>query len=105
MSSKTHKKTTEVRIWFCDICGEECENRSCRACGRTICRSCSTYDDRDHGDYPDRFCVACWGHGTPAREKIKQVEQAYDDWMSDREEAWRDAAKKASEAQMNENRT
>lgn len=67
------KPATKKRVEkiYCDVCERDCTMRyiNCVLCGREVCkydwqrkaaeRQCMGTDERDYGDYPDKYCIIC----------------------------------------------
>jgi hypothetical protein len=74
MSVKTVTKQIEQPEYHCDFCDKIIDNRRCIICERNICDKHIVFDNRDYGDYPDRYCKICWYIGEPYRAKMKEIE-------------------------------
>ena len=89
--------------WYCDICKNIINDRyssyNCKCCNKDLCNRCSIYDDRDMGDYPDRYCKSCWKVGEPFRKKIEEIKNGVYKEESRLEEEWFQKAK--SEQRIN----
>jgi len=86
MRVETGKEEVIKYSYICDICGKGTEHhRVCSICGRDLCSSCTKFDPRDMGDYPDKFCGQCF-----------EIGQKYLDRIGIEQEKWRDEAMKAA---------
>lgn len=62
------EKEVEVITYICDICKKESKRREsfihCTLCKRLVCygtfSSCTQYDPRESGDYPNKYCPICY---------------------------------------------
>lgn len=79
--------------YICDLCGKETGyHRICNICGRDICSSCTKFDPRDMGDYPDKYCEPCFKIGQKYLDQISAEEDKYDKIVENLEQEWRDEA-------------
>ena len=89
------EKTETVKrvVLTCDECGKRIKsNRRCCLCKKMLCETHTVYDDRDHGDYPDKYCASCWDAGENFRIEMKRLEDEYDKKLDALQDAWTDAA-------------
>jgi len=79
--AKTIKATTQkVTVITCDAidCKEKITSTgygyrgSCSLCKRDICRTHTTYDPDEPGDYPDNFCPKCVEIWIPMRREMNE---------------------------------
>jgi hypothetical protein len=90
---------------LCDLCLlEEKENvigqlsaSSCYMCSRHICREHMVFDDRDHGDYPTKYCTHCWEIGIDYRNKMEEIEDESDSKIEEQLDLWTEEALKEIE--------
>jgi len=98
MKRNIDKTVTAVEV-SCDMCGgdvtntRECPARECCMCEKDICGHCTVFDERDHGDYPARFCEACWDLGRPYREEQRLVEEWAEARVVATEKGWDEACR------------
>ena len=79
--------------YVCDICGKgSAHRRACGICGRDICSGCTKFDPRDHGDYPEKYCVICFNVGQKYLEKIMAEQEKFDATIEELEQDWKDEA-------------
>lgn len=64
-------------------------------CGKHICEKHTIYDNRDFGDYPDRYCKSCWNIGKIYREKMDNIEMKADMLQDRLANKWKIEALKA----------
>ena len=100
------KKTKEVTQTvneseiLCDLClleGKEKKigseySRYCHLCERDICEEHIVFDDRDHSDYPNKYCISCWEIGEKYRYKMEEIEEAADEKIEEVEKEWKKLA-------------
>lgn len=89
MSKTTKTVLKNVTTYQCDICGKNARpRRTCRLCGKTICKSCR-YDDYNHcGDYAYIYCKPCWEIGESYRIKIEEIENIADKKIDNLTKEW-----------------
>jgi hypothetical protein len=78
---KTEKRIREISEdhYFCDLCGKGMRYYgTCSMCGRDICKKCTEYDERDNGDYPNKYCKECWEIGRIFRELEEIVRNEFE---------------------------
>lgn len=89
MGIKVSTKTQKIKEYFCDECGKRTGfNNICIMCKKYLCSKCIVFDDRDYGDYPDRYCQKCWEIGRPYRLKIAELEQECDEKIEELQNNW-----------------
>lgn len=82
--------------YVCDICGKGTEHhRICSICGRDLCSSCTKFDPRDMGDYPEKFCDQCFNIGRKYLDRFSVEQEKFDTLIEEIEQEWRDEAIKA----------
>lgn len=82
MISRTVDRVVEEKcvIYACDICKLECGTepnkylRTCKMCGKEVCRTCRTTQYEGGSDYSTCYCNRCWEIGTPFREQYEALE-------------------------------
>jgi len=94
----TPEKTISKSVRICDICKQEGSTVVCVQCRRDACsnytKDCSTYDSRDHGDYPDRYCKIC--HNI----KFEKYKQEYLDIEQEAEDKYQKLNEKITEESL-----
>ena len=92
--------------YICDLCGKETGyHRVCSICGRDICSSCTKFDPRDMGDYPEKYCESCFNIGQKYLGQISAEEEKCDVIVENLEQEWRDEATKVLKKGQNVGQT
>jgi len=95
MGSKETTETIKVVVYNCDVCGKTLDRvNRCHICEKDLCYCCTTYDDRDCGDYPTKYCDQCWDIGKPYREKMATIENESDEKICKLNAQWKNEAMK-----------
>jgi len=95
MSEKKVIIESSVTKYFCDICNTEMQQASkCYICGKDLCVKCVTFDNRDWGDYPTRYCDNCWLIGETYREEMLKIENDADEKIAELRKKWKQQALK-----------
>ena len=87
--------TVKTRIYVCDECFKTVSDKRlwpCVVCGKLICFDCYIPDERDPGDYPDKYCQNCWDVGQPYRKRMVQLQDICDEAIEKLEETWKNNA-------------
>lgn len=89
----TGKEEVIKYSYICDLCGKGTEHhRVCSICGRDICSSCTKFDPRDMGDYPEKYCDSCFNIGRKYLDRISTEQEKFDVLIEEIEQEWRDEA-------------
>lgn len=79
--------------YICDLCGKGTErHRVCSICGRDLCSSCTKFDSRDMGDYPENYCSHCFKVGYKYLGQIEVEQEKFDRIVEELEQRWKDEA-------------
>lgn len=92
------EKVVQKNVRVCDICEKEGSTVTCVQCRRDACSNyysdCSTYDSRDHGDYPGRYCKICY------QIKFVKYEEEYQGILREQEKKEKALDKKITEESL-----
>ena len=92
--------------YVCDLCGKGTgHHRVCGICGIDICSSCTKFDPRDMGDYPEKYCESCFQIGQKYLDQISSEEEKCDAIVENLEQEWRDEAIKVVKKGKNAGQT
>ena len=84
------KVEQSVVTYYCDICNEKIIGfLQCSICGRHMCQNHTTFDDKEMGDYPTRYCTECWDIGETFRNRIQVLEDETYMIIDKLEEEWK----------------
>jgi len=88
------KKTATYNIFRCDVCDQIVESPiQCVICEKILCSEHVINDDRDQGDYPDKYCKRCWTIRASYREQIENAQLECDERIVKLNAAWFKKAK------------
>lgn len=93
------KKETEVtkkyvvEEYYCDECGKPAKNSwgnpyICCVCKRHFCDDHIVFDNRDSGDYPNKYCNHCWDIGKRYRDDIVKIDDECCERIDKKNEEW-----------------
>ena len=88
--------TKQVTVITCDVCSTRLGGRfyKCYMCSKDLCYHHTVYDNRDSGDYPDKYCQPCWDIGESYRLMEAEAADRYYDELDKIHQQWKAAATK-----------